>query len=125
MSSSQVIGSAAIFAALAVILGAFAAHGLKHKLDAYSLAVWQTGVTYHFFHAFALLAVGILMKQTAQGTISHWVIWAFIAGILLFSGSLYLLAITGVKKLGAITPIGGMAFIVGWLLLAWNMFRET
>jgi uncharacterized membrane protein YgdD (TMEM256/DUF423 family) len=103
---------------LAVILGAFGAHALKGKLDAYSLGIYETAVQYHFYHSFALLAVGILALSQPQTALLKSSGWLFFVGILVFSGSLYLLSITGVRWLGAITPIGGLAFIAGWACLA-------
>src|SRR5688572_2066389 len=108
-----VAGSA--FGFLAVCLGAFAAHALKDKLDAYALGVFQTAAQYQFYHSLALLVVGVL--ALTQGP-EAWkgAGYCFIFGILIFSGSLYALAFTGVKVLGAITPIGGTAFLAGWIL---------
>lgn len=103
--------------ALAVMLGAFGAHGLKEKLTAEMMAIYKTSGEYHFYHTLALLAVGLIALHipsrmlTASG-------WAFTTGILIFSGSLYVLSTSGIKWLGAITPIGGLCFIAGWLLLA-------
>jgi uncharacterized membrane protein YgdD (TMEM256/DUF423 family) len=108
---------AALLLALAVMLGAFGAHGLKDRLDAYSMDVYQKAVFYHFIHAMGLLLVS-LAPRTA-GLI--WVHLLLLAGILIFSGSLYLLAVTGVRTLGAITPLGGLSFIAAWLLLAWSL----
>lgn len=114
----------AILLALAVALGAFGAHALRARLDAYSMGVWEKAVFYHFIHALGLLIVAILPKtgtfpEGAAGTVCA----VLLAGILIFSGTLYLLALTGNRMLGAITPIGGVAFIVGWLLLAWHLRR--
>ena len=107
----------AVAAFLAVILGAFGAHALRGRLSPEMLAVFQTGVQYHMYHALALILVSAIM-----GRMSGWLIqtagWCFVAGIMLFSGSLYLLAATGVTILGAITPIGGLAFLIGWACLA-------
>jgi uncharacterized membrane protein YgdD (TMEM256/DUF423 family) len=107
----------AVAAFLAVVLGAFGAHALRGRLSPEMLAVFQTGVQYHMYHALALILVSAIM-----GRMSGWLIqtagWCFVAGIVLFSGSLYLLAATGVTILGAITPIGGLAFLVGWACLA-------
>ena len=103
----------------AVALGAFGAHGLKNKLPADLLAVYQTGVEYHFYHSLALLAVGILVYLLPANNALRWSGWCFAAGILVFSGSLYILSLTGVRWLGAITPIGGVAFLVGWATLAY------
>lgn len=107
----------ALSGALAVLIGAFGAHGLKDRLCDQMLAVYKTGVEYHFYHTFALLGIGLLALHykspllTASG-------WSMVAGILLFSGSLYALSISGVRVLGAITPIGGLCFMVGWMLFA-------
>tara|TARA_R110002072_G_scaffold935_2_gene7577 strand:+ start:6891 stop:7268 length:378 start_codon:yes stop_codon:yes gene_type:complete len=103
---------------MAVMLGAFGAHALKAKLDAYSLGIFETAVQYHFYHSVALLAVGILALSQPQTALLKSSGWLFLFGILVFSGSLYLLSITGVRWLGAITPIGGLAFIAGWGCLA-------
>ena len=109
------LGSLAAF--LAVALGAFGAHGLRGRLAPDMLAVFQTGVQYPMYHALALILVAGIM-----GHLSGWLIqtagWCFVAGIVLFSGSLYLLAVTGVTTLGAITPIGGLLFLAGWACLA-------
>ncbi|HUB78643.1 MAG TPA: DUF423 domain-containing protein [Bryobacteraceae bacterium] len=116
---------AAVFLALAVGLGAFGAHGLKARLDANHLDIYKTAVLYHFLHALGLLIVSVLPKT---GTIStgsaNSVCWLLAAGILVFSGSLYALAVTGIGKLGAITPFGGVAFIAAWALLAWKLARN-
>ena len=109
------IGS--ISGALAVMIGAFGAHGLKDKLSEKMLANYMTGVEYHFYHTLALLIVGVIALHNPTRSLAASG-WAFTIGILIFSGSLYVLAMTGITKLGAITPIGGLAFIVGWVLLA-------
>lgn len=112
----------AISAGLAVALGAFGAHALKMRLAADMLAVYETGVRYQLYHALALLAVAWAATRwpgaavTASG-------WLFVAGTLLFSGSLYALSLSGVRGLGAITPLGGAAWIVGWGCLAWGAWR--
>jgi len=109
----------ALLMALAVGLGAFGAHGLRARLDAYSMGVYEKAVFYHFIHALGMLAVPLL---TRAGLISksagNWTGWLLLAGIVLFSGSLYMLAITGVRTLGAITPFGGVSFIAAWIVLA-------
>ena len=102
----------------AVILGAFGAHALKDRLDEYSLGVFETAVQYHFYHSLALLAVGVIALQLPSTTLLKSSGWLFFIGILVFSGSLYILSMTGVKWLGAITPLGGLAFIAGWACLA-------
>ena len=113
----SVIGAALL--ALAVIIGAFGAHALAARLDAYSRGVYETGVLYHFFHALGLLVVSFLPRMGAlSASRAGWVCGLLCAGVVIFSGSLYLLAITGVRTLGAITPIGGIAFIAAWVLLA-------
>src|SRR5438045_6478149 len=98
---------------LAVIAGAFAAHGLKSHLSADDLDVWQTGARYHAYHAIGLIAVAYAAARW-QSSLSSLAGWLFVAGIVLFSGSLYLLAVSSVKWLGAITPLGGLCFIGGW-----------
>lgn len=109
---------AAISGFLAVALGAFGAHGLKQKLSVDMLAVYQTGVQYHFYHTLALFGVALLMLHFPQSVSLRWSALLFCVGIIIFSGSLYVLAITGIRWLGAITPLGGVAFLVGWILLA-------
>jgi uncharacterized membrane protein YgdD (TMEM256/DUF423 family) len=108
---------------IAVSLGAFAAHGLKSMLGPDLLATFQTGVQYHMYHSLALLAVGILVLQFPAQTGLRIAGFLFLAGIIIFSGSLYVLALSGIRWLGAITPIGGVAFLAGWALLAWSMLR--
>ncbi len=116
------IGAAGL--ALAVALGAFGAHGLRGRLDAYSMGIWEKAVFYHFVHALGLLIVSILPKTgTFPLPALNAVGWLLLAGIVIFSGSLYLLAVTGVRVLGAITPIGGLSFIAAWVLLAWRLRR--
>ena len=102
----------------AVMLGAFAAHALKNTLDEYSLGVFQTAVQYHFYHSFALLAVGILAISQPESVLLRSSGWLFFIGLLLFCGSLYVLSFSGVRWLGAITPLGGLCFIAGWAALA-------
>ena len=107
---------------LAVMLGAFGAHGLRPRLDAYSMEVYERAVFYHFVHALGMLIVVALGKAGAVGSEeANRVEWLLLTGVLVFSGSLYALAISGVRTLGAITPIGGVAFIAAWLYLAWAM----
>ena len=109
------IGSVAGF--LAVAIGAFGAHGLRSRLSPDMLAVFETGVRYHMYHALALLATALVMERMG-GRLMVCAGWSFTVGIVLFSGSLYLLALTGVTILGAITPLGGLAFLIGWACLA-------
>ena len=115
----------ALLLAVAVMLGAFGAHGLRNRLDAYSMGVYEKAVFYHFIHALGLLVVSILPKTgTFSEFATNWVCGLLLAGILIFSGSLYLLAVTGNRMLGAITPIGGVSFIAAWLLLAWFLMAR-
>jgi uncharacterized membrane protein YgdD (TMEM256/DUF423 family) len=115
----------AILLALAVILGAFGAHGLRGRLDAYLMSVYEKAVFYHFIHALGLLVVSILPKTGALSeSTAQWVCGLLLAGILIFSGSLYLLALTGVRVLGAVTPVGGVSFIAAWVALAWGLLRH-
>lgn len=107
-----------------VALGAFAAHGLKHRLTPEYLAVFQTGTHYQLIHALALFGVGLLAMH-APGRLVTLAGGAFALGILLFSGSLYLLTLSGVGKLGIITPFGGVAFLVGWLCLGLSAWKLT
>jgi uncharacterized membrane protein YgdD (TMEM256/DUF423 family) len=118
--------AAALLLAAAVGLGAFGAHGLKGRLDAYAMGVYEKAVFYHFVHALGLLIVSLMPRLgLLDSTPAGWVAGLLAAGIVLFSGSLYLLAVTGVRLLGAITPVGGVAFIAGWLLLAWRLTFRT
>jgi len=109
---------------LAVAFGAFGAHGLRGRLDAYSMDVYERAVFYHFIHAIGLLAVPLFARlNLASDAGAARVCWLLFAGILLFSGSLYTLAISGVRALGAVTPFGGVAFIAAWALLAYELIR--
>ena len=103
---------------LGVALGAFGAHGLKDILSEEGRAWWQTAVLYHLIHGLGLLMVGWLSVLKPTHPLVRNAGWAFVIGIILFSGSLYLLSLTGFRKLGIITPFGGLAFLIGWLLLA-------
>lgn len=114
---------AAFFGFTGVALGAFAAHGLKSRLTPEYLTIFHTGVTYQLVHTLALLGVALLATQI-PGRLITWAGASFAIGIVLFSGSLYLLTMTGVSKLGIVTPFGGLAFLVGWLCLglaAWRL----
>jgi len=109
---------------LAVGIGAFGAHGLKGRLDDYSMGIYEKAVLYHFFHALGLLIVSILPRVGALSQCAGtWVCSLLLAGIVLFSGSLYVLALTGVKAWGAVTPLGGTAFLAAWFLLAFWLLR--
>lgn len=109
----------AVNGAIAVALGAFGAHALADRLSDHYLDVWDKAVHYQMFHALALLAIGILTSPSLFGpsNILTWAGWLILAGIIIFSGSLYVLSLTGIGVLGAITPIGGVAFIAGWIML--------
>jgi uncharacterized membrane protein YgdD (TMEM256/DUF423 family) len=109
-------------AGIAVVLGAFGAHALKARLAPDMLAAYETGVRYHFVHALALLAVAWACTRWPGPAVSVSG-WLFLAGTLLFSGSLYALSLSGVRLLGAITPLGGVAWIVGWVCLAWGAWQ--
>lgn len=112
--------AAAILLALAVAIGAFGAHGLRGRIDDASMGIYERAVMYHFIHALGLLVVSILPPRPAL----TWVCWLLLAGIVLFSGSLYVLAVTGVQVLGAITPLGGLSFIAAWVVLAFSISRK-
>jgi uncharacterized membrane protein YgdD (TMEM256/DUF423 family) len=114
---------ASLLGGLSVALGAFGAHALRDRLDPGLLANYQTGVTYQFYHVLALFAVVMAIGRWPTSSLPTWAGWLFVVGIVVFSGSLYLMAFTGQRWLGAITPIGGVAFIAGWLLLAWTAWR--
>jgi uncharacterized membrane protein YgdD (TMEM256/DUF423 family) len=110
---------AAILGGLAVAAGAFASHALQNQLTERAIAVFNTGVRYQMYHALALLIVAMLVG-TAKSTLP-WLTaagWCFIAGVVLFSGSLYLISLAGIKAVGPVTPIGGVAFLAGWVCLA-------
>ena len=106
----------AIFGCLAVIMGAFGAHALNEILDDYGKSIYNKAVLYHMFHSIAILILGLINKIQPEIQLSM-AGWSFVIGIILFSGSLYMLAITGIKLLGIITPIGGILFIIGWVVL--------
>lgn len=108
------LGGAA--ALLAVALGAFGAHALKSRLPPEMLAVWHTGIEYHVLHALGLLAVGLVAAQLPDSAVLKWSGWLMLAGIVLFSGSLYALALSGERWVGAVTPVGGVAFLAAWAL---------
>jgi uncharacterized membrane protein YgdD (TMEM256/DUF423 family) len=110
--------------ALAVGMGAFGAHGLRDRLDAYSMTVYEKAVFYHFIHALGILLVALLARTSSITPSGQTrIAWLLLIGIIVFSGSLYALAVTGMRILGAITPIGGLAFIIGWLVLVYEALR--
>ncbi len=115
---SPLIGLGALNAAIAVAAGAFGAHGLRERIDARALQIFETAAQYQMYHALALVLCGAIATRGA--TTAGWILQA---GIIVFSGSLYALALTGMKGLGAITPLGGVAFLVGWGWLAWTARR--
>jgi len=114
---------AAILGGLAVALGAFGAHALEGRVEARLLEVFETGVRYQFYHALALIAVVVAISHWPNSNLPIIAGWLFVAGIVIFSGSLYLMTFTGIRWLGAITPIGGVAFIAGWLCLVFTALR--
>lgn len=118
-----ILGS--INAFLGVTLGAFGAHGLKAKVSSEMLTVWQTGVQYHLVHALGLVLIGILCQVMPDVALVRAAGWLIVLGTILFSGSLYILVLTDIRALGMITPLGGVSFLVGWLLLAVAAWRHV
>lgn len=119
----KILIAGATLMVLAVLLGAFGAHALKKSLSPEMLAVYTTGVEYQFYHALGLLLIGLIAFHVH----SKWLNWSgmlLVSGIILFSGSLYALSITGIKTLGAITPIGGLSFVAGWICLAMGIWKN-
>lgn len=114
-----------LLAGAGVALGAFAAHGLRDRLTPDLAALFETGVRYHMYHAIALVAAALAAGRLPSSTLPSLAGWAFALGILLFSGSLYALALTGVRTLGMVTPLGGLAFLIGWALLAVAGWRAS
>lgn len=120
----QWIAAGAALAGLSVIFGAFGSHGLKTKVTPDMLTVFETGVKYHFYHALGLIAIGSLGFHFPSSQL-QFPAMMMSAGILIFSGTLYLLVLTGQKWLGAVTPIGGLLLILSWLLLAYNLWKDS
>jgi uncharacterized membrane protein YgdD (TMEM256/DUF423 family) len=120
----QIIFLAAVNGFLVVLLGAFGAHGLEERLTQARMATWQTAVQYHMFHTLALLGIGLILKACPDMKRLVASAWCLVAGIVMFSGSLYLLAVTAISVLGFITPFGGVAFLAGWAILAYCMVKE-
>ena len=112
-------------ALLAVLLGAFGAHVLKGSLTAEQIVIYQTAFQYHFYHALGLLVIALLMLHFPTSLLLQWSGWLMVVGIGLFSGSLYLLSISGISWLGAITPFGGTAFLIAWLFFMIAVLRAT
>lgn len=126
MKGTQILISGGILGALAVGLGAFGAHGLEPILIKNGrLDTFETAVSYHFYHVFALFGIGILSLIKPDWKYLSFSAWCMILGILIFSGSLYVLSLTGINWLGAITPLGGVGFILGWLGLAYSAIKNT
>ncbi len=121
--SKTILLTGSAFLVLAVVVGAFGAHALKARLSDDMMEVYKTGVEYHFYHALGLLLIGVLSLHFPSGLI-HWSALFLLIGVILFSGSLYLMAVTGIKWLGAITPLGGLCFIAGWILLFITVWRS-
>ena len=117
------LAAGGVAALLAVALGAFGAHALKGRVPPELLAVWHTGVEYHLVHALGLLAVGIVAIHLPDSALLRWSGWLMLAGIILFSGSLYVLALSGERWLGAVTPLGGLAFLAAWALFVTAVLR--
>ena len=123
MNARIALCSAAVFLFVAVALGAFGAHALKAKLAPDLMTVYQTAVQYHFWHALGLLAVGVLLVHRPDSGALAAAAWLLVAGLILFCGSLYALALTGVRGLGAVAPVGGVAFLAAWVALGWAAWR--
>lgn len=123
--SKPFLGYAAVAACLAVVFGAFGAHALRDHLQETELAVYRTAVDYHMWHALGLAIVGLAAERQPQVRLLRWSGRLMLAGIVLFSGSLYALSLSGIRWLGMITPLGGLAFIVAWALLAVSMLRNN
>ncbi len=116
---------AAFILALAVVIGAFGAHGVRDIIGADAMRIYETGVSYHFYHALGLLAIPLLTHAgLITDSAAKWAFRFLLAGIVFFSGSLYILAVTGQRLWGALAPIGGTAFIAGWMALAWGSIRR-
>ncbi len=120
--SKQFVIVGAAFGFFGVALGAFGAHALKQRLEPDLFDIFEVGVRYHMYHALAIIAVGLAAAQW-PGSMIHVAGWLFAVGIAIFSGSLYVLAITGTKWFGAITPIGGIAFLAGWLMVVYHVWK--
>jgi len=121
--SKLILMTASILLALAVAIGAFGVHGLKSHISVEMMQIYKTGVEYHFYHALGLLFIGVLSVSYPSGLL-NWSAIMLAVGIILFSGSLYVLAITGINWLGVITPFGGLCFIAGWVLLFITVWKK-
>lgn len=123
MKERTLIAAGALNMFMAVGCGAFGAHGLKKMISEEMLAIWHTAVTYQVMHALGMIAIALLMPRMNSAAL-RWAGALMLAGIVIFSGSLYLLALTGTRILGAITPLGGVAFLAAWLLVAWAALQN-
>jgi uncharacterized membrane protein YgdD (TMEM256/DUF423 family) len=123
--AKSLLSIAALLAALAVLFGAFGAHSLKGKLTPEMLGIYQTAVAYHMWHALGLAIIALAQLLRPQLGLLRWAGYSMLAGIVLFSGSLYAIALTNIKSLGVITPFGGLAFIVAWIVLAVSVWKVT
>lgn len=124
MTARIILLLGAVNAGLCVLLGAFGAHALESRLTLAMQSIWSTAVQYHFYHALGLLLLGVLALHWPGTTLLRTSSWLMLAGIILFSGSLYLLALTGTRWLGAITPLGGTAFVAAWVILCIAIIRS-
>jgi uncharacterized membrane protein YgdD (TMEM256/DUF423 family) len=124
---NKFIGIGGLNALLSVAVGAFGAHGLKGTMPADLMEIYQTGVQYHMVHALGLLLIGLLINQSksSEGRAVSAAGWCLLAGIILFSGSLYALSLSGIRWLGAITPLGGVCFLAGWLLVVIHAWKKS
>ena len=123
MNSKITLITGILLSALSVCLGAFAAHGLKKLVNDYYLDIFEKAVRYQFYHSFAIIICGLILLSKTELNLQS-AVWLFLAGIFFFSGSLYLMTFTQMKWLGAITPIGGLCFIGGWLMMAWKIYSD-
>lgn len=124
MGNLNLYGVGAVFGFLAVATGAFGAHGLQDRLDPHMLTIWETAARYQMYHALALLALGAWAVRNPNASVALPA-WAFTIGTVVFSGSLYVLALSGIKILGAVTPFGGIALMIGWVSFAVQAFRSS
>lgn len=124
MNSSRALGAAGVLLALATLCGAFGAHALRAHLASERLQLWDTAVRYHFFHALGLLGVGLALRTLDEGALRLAAV-LLLVGVVLFSGSLYALALGAPRSLGLLTPVGGLAWIAAWLLFAWAGWRHA
>ncbi|MBV1882136.1 MAG: DUF423 domain-containing protein [Pseudomonadales bacterium] len=122
--ASWVVFVGALSGFFSVLLGAFAAHGLKQRLTEKALSTFQTGVDYQMYHSLGLVLLGLLMFQWPERVLLKWSSLSMMMGMLLFSGSLYVLAISGISRLGIVTPFGGLLFLIAWFLLSLTAFNE-